>query len=258
MLGHRSNDVTNTAPGRRRVLAIDDEADILELLRHSLTEAGYDVRTAETGADGLREVETFAPDVVLLDLMLPDLSGIEVCRRIRAANTDPRPALIVLSAKADEIDRVVAFEIGADDYVVKPFSMRELLLRVRARLQSQIPAASQSGHGSKRDEGLLKIAIGPMRLDLEGHRLTVNGKDVPVTPIEMRLLAHFAQANGRVCTREDLLTHVWRYEAKSPSRTVDTYIKRLREKLGAAGQLIQTVRGMGYRLADPYDPADTR
>jgi two-component system phosphate regulon response regulator PhoB len=241
----------------RRVLVIEDEADIRDLLSYNLQSGGYQVKSVETGQLGLVAVDEFEPDVVLLDLMLPDVSGTEVCRRIRSRTETVQPAIIMLTAKGEEIDRVVGFEVGADDYVVKPFSVRELLLRVNAVLRgrSGVPTAV----GDRRSPPLApatktrrKYAVGPLKVDVDGHYVYVKQTEIHVSAIEMRLLVYLIEHRGRVRSREDLLEDVWGYKPGVSTRTVDTHVKRLRDKLGSAGALIETVRGTGYRLADSY------
>jgi two-component system phosphate regulon response regulator PhoB len=239
---------TATRAAKRRVLVVEDETDIRDLLAYNLRQEGYEVASAETGARGLEELGRFTPDLVVLDLMLPDISGIEVCKRIRNKEDRPQPVVIMLTAKGEEIDRVVGFEVGADDYVVKPFSVRELMLRIRARMQDagRAPGGAPTGAGPARPR---RISVGPLVIDADSHRVSVDEKEVPVSLLEMQLLLHLAQAQGTVCSRRDLLTHVWKYSPGVTSRTVDTHVKRLRDKLGAAGPLIRTIRGVGYRLA---------
>ncbi len=233
---------------KRRVLVVEDDQDLRDLVSYNLQAAGYDVRTAATGAQGLEQVETFSPDVLLLDLMLPDLSGLEICRRVRARSGAKQPVVMLVTAKADEIDRVVGFEIGADDYVVKPFSVRELLLRV----QVQIRARDGRTLGSSGDtEPRRRFIIANLEIDPDSHHVRIGEVEMPVSAIEMRLLVYLATREGLVCSRRDLLTHVWNYSPGVTSRTVDTYVKRLRDKMGAASVLIQTIRGHGYRLATP-------
>jgi two-component system, OmpR family, phosphate regulon response regulator PhoB len=241
----------------RRVLVIEDEEDIRDLLSYNLQSGGYQVKSVETGQLGLAAVDEFVPDVVLLDLMLPDVSGTEVCRRIRSRTDTSQPAIIMLTAKGEEIDRVVGFEVGADDYVVKPFSVRELLLRVNAVLRGRngiVPTV-----GEKRPalvppvaKSRRKYAVGPLKVDVDGHYVHVKQSEIHVSAIEMRLLVYLIEHRGRVRSREDLLEDVWGYKPGVSTRTVDTHVKRLRDKLGSAGSLIETVRGTGYRLADSF------
>jgi two-component system phosphate regulon response regulator PhoB len=230
---------------RRRVLIVEDETDIRDLLAYNLKQEGYEVATVETGGAALDEVNQFSPDLVVLDLMLPDISGVEVCRRIRGRDAAPQPAVIMLTAKGEEIDRVVGFEVGADDYVVKPFSVRELVLRVRARMQEVASRVS----GAPETDRPRRLTVGNITIDADTHRVSVDEREVAVSLLEMQLLLHLARAQGAVCSRRDLLTHVWKYSPGVTSRTVDTHVKRLRDKLGSAGHLIRTIRGVGYRLA---------
>jgi two-component system phosphate regulon response regulator PhoB len=223
-----------------RILVVDDEPDLLELARFNLDQAGFQVEVAETGEEGLERLRRSRPDLVILDLMLPGLSGEEVCRRLRA---DPGLAdlpVIMLTAKGEEVDRVVGFELGADDYVTKPFSPRELVLRVKAVLRRR--SEPQSG-GSVLERG-------PLRLDPERHRCLVEGGEVVLTAKEFQLLEALMRRPGRVMTRERLLDDVWGSDIAVTTRTIDTHLKRLREKLGAASDLIETVRGVGYRFAE--------
>ncbi|MCG5053597.1 MAG: response regulator transcription factor [Myxococcales bacterium] len=248
----------------RRVLVVEDEPDLRELLTYNLQTAGYEVRAAESGELGLELYESFEPHVILLDLMLTDLQGTEVCRRIRAQKREVQPAIIMLTAKGDEIDRVVGFEVGADDYVVKPFSMRELLLRVNAMFRgARLPTGSHPsvdgslpapvlGQGQGNEEGRVrrKLVVGTLEVDVDGHHAFVEGVEIHVSILEMRLLIYLMESRGRVRSREELLSDVWGYKPGVSTRTVDTHVKRLRDKLASAGKLIETVRGMGYRFAE--------
>lgn len=244
----------------RRVLVIEDESDIRDLLRYNLTSNGYQVETADTGQNGLAAFRSFTPDVVLLDLMLPDMLGTEICRRIRGNIDAAQPAIIMLTARGEEIDRVVGFEVGADDYVVKPFSVRELLLRVNAVLRGRGLGAAGVSDGERPNRkpvvGLQtprrKYVVGPLRVDVDGHHVFVEKGEIHVSAIEMRLLIYLIEHRGRARSREDLLEDVWGYKPGVSTRTVDTHVKRLRDKLGRAGDLIETVRGTGYRLADSH------
>lgn len=252
--------MVETRGSERRVLVIEDESDIRDLLSYNLASSGYQVKTADTGQHGLDAVASFTPDVVLLDLMLPDVPGTEICRRIRANTEHAQPAIIMLTARGEEIDRVVGFEVGADDYVVKPFSVRELLLRVNAVLRGRASPPS-AGVVARRPPVALsattpitrrKFTVGPLRVDVDGHYVFVKQSEIHVSAIEMRLLIYLIEHRGRVRSREDLLEDVWGYKPGVSTRTVDTHVKRLRDKLGSAGNLIETVRGTGYRLADSY------
>ena len=239
----------------RRVLVIEDEPDIRDLLNYNLQSSGYQVKTADTGQTGLAVFEAFTPDVVLLDLMLPDVPGTEICRRIRARTEGAQPAIIMLTAKGEEIDRVVGFEVGADDYVVKPFSVRELQLRVNAVLRGRagvMAGGARRAAASPSPTLRRKFTVGPLRVDVDGHYVFVKQSEIHVSAIEMRLLVYLIEHRGRVRSREDLLEDVWGYKPGVSTRTVDTHVKRLRDKLGSAGGLIETVRGTGYRLADSF------
>jgi two-component system phosphate regulon response regulator PhoB len=223
-----------------RILAIDDEPDLLELVRVGLTQAGYVVETAGTGNEALAALRRAPPDLILLDVMLPDLSGTELCSRIRADQRLAAVPIIMLTAKSEEIDRVVGLEVGADDYVTKPFSPRELALRVRAVLRRRAPSG----------ERVRVVEHGSLRVDPESHRASVSGREIVLTAKEFQLLLALMTRPGRVMTRERLLDEVWGSDITVTSRTIDTHLKRLREKLGEAGSLVETVRGVGYRFAE--------
>jgi two-component system phosphate regulon response regulator PhoB len=226
-----------------RILVIEDEQDLAELLEYNLKADGHQPDVARTGAAGVSRVKTFKPELVLLDLMLPDISGSEVCRLIRELPEQKRLPIIMVTARGEETDRVRGLELGADDYVVKPFSVKELLLRVKAVLRrgpEEAPPAVAEGVRS----------AGEIRLDPVRHEVTVGGSAVSLTALEFRLLKTFLERPGRVQTRETLLSDVWGIEADITTRTVDTHVKRLREKLGPAGDIIETIRGVGYKLGD--------
>jgi len=228
------------------ILIVDDEADLVATLDYNLRREGHETRSAATGREALAAAAASpAPDLVILDLMLPDISGTEVCRRLRAAEATRAIPVLMLTARGDEIDRVVGFEVGADDYVTKPFSVRELLLRVGAILRRAQPEASEPG----------AITFGRLRLDPDAHRAWVDGEEIALTALEFRLLRTFLGRRGRVQSRETLLSDVWGMSPEVTTRTVDTHVKRLREKLGPAGAYIETLRGVGYRFRDaPDDP----
>ncbi len=223
-----------------RILVVDDEPDLLELVRFNLSQAGFDVDTAETGREGLDRVQRARPQLMVLDVMLPDLSGTEVCRQIRSDPELRGMPILMLTARSEEVDRVVGFELGADDYVTKPFSPRELTLRVQAILRR---TRSDSAESPVLQHGLLV-------LDAERHRCAVHGDNVDLTAKEFGLLSTLMRKPGRVMSRERLLDEVWGSDVTVTARTIDTHLKRLREKLGAAGDLIETVRGVGYRFAE--------
>jgi two-component system phosphate regulon response regulator PhoB len=224
------------------VLIVDDERDLLSLLDFNLRQAGFETLLASTAEEALAHVRRRVPDLVVLDLMLPDLPGTEVCRRLKASDRTRHVPVVMLTAKGEEVDRVVGFELGADDYVVKPFSVRELVLRLQAVARRAGAAAPPA-----RDR------IGPIRLDPLAHRAWVGDEEIPLTALEFRLLATFMARAGRVQSREQLLSDVWEMSPDLETRTVDTHVKRLREKLGAARDLLETVRGVGYRLVDPAE-----
>ncbi len=220
------------------VLIVDDERDLTELLEFNLREAGFETRQALSGEEGLRLANERTPDVVLLDLMLPDLPGTEVCRRLKNAASTSRVPVLMLTARGEEPDRIKGFEVGADDYVVKPFSIRELVLRVRAVLR-------RANNG--KDPGP-SLTVGLLRLDPASHRSFIADEEVSLTALEFRLLQHLLKRPGRVASREQLLEEVWGVTSQLETRTIDTHVMRLREKLGPARNYIQTVRGVGYRL----------
>ena len=219
------------------VLVVEDEPDIRNLIVHHLESDGFRCRAAATGPDALTAVRATMPDLVILDLMLPGMSGLEVCRRSRA--TAARLPIIMLTAKADEVDRVVGLELGADDYIVKPFSPKELVARVRAVLRRAHPA-----------EDPRPLQGGGVALDHARRHVTVAGAEVMLTPKEFELLRTLMESTGRVLSREQLLTRVWGYARADEieSRTVDVHVRRLRAKLGAAGSRIATVKTIGYRF----------
>jgi phosphate regulon transcriptional regulator PhoB len=225
----------------RQVLVVEDEPDIRDLIVLHLAREGFRCRTAGSGPDALSEVRAARPDLVVLDLMLPGLGGLEVCRRLRAERGTASLPIIMLTAKADEVDRVVGLELGADDYVVKPFSPKELVARVRAVLRRARPAAAV---------GAPVLRVGSLRLDPDRHLVTVGERSLTLTPKEFDLLQSLMESAGRVLSREQLLARVWGYvhAEEIESRTVDVHVRRLRAKLGGEGRRIATVTGVGYRL----------
>ncbi len=224
-----------------KVVVIEDERDIRDVLDFNLRQAGHKVHLAATGQDGLKLVREKSADLVLLDLMLPDMSGTAVCKQLKQDPVTRDVQVMILTAKGEEIDRVIGFELGADDYVVKPFSVRELLLRVQAILRRNAPSS----------EGTVSLAqFGVLRIDRGAHRVWVADKEVELTALEFKLIVTLFDRKNRVQTREALLSDVWGIQAEITTRTVDTHVKRLREKLGPAGDYIETVRGVGYRFAD--------
>jgi two-component system phosphate regulon response regulator PhoB len=225
---------------KQRILVVDDEPDLLELVRVNLAQAGFEVETASKGREALECVRCSAPDLIVLDLMLPDIQGTDVCRELRTDPDFARLPIIMLTARADEVDRVVGFELGADDYVTKPFSPRELTLRVRAVLRRR----------SQKIDEEESIEHRSLRLDSERHRCFVENVEVDLTAKEFDLLKRLMRRPGRVLTRDQLLEEVWGHDVTVTSRTIDTHVKRLREKLGNAGAMIETVRGIGYRFCE--------
>jgi two-component system, OmpR family, phosphate regulon response regulator PhoB len=227
-----------------RILIVEDEKDLQEVLAYNLRQAGHTPVLAADGREALAAVESQVPDLVLLDLMLPDMSGTDVCRTLKNdPNTRDIPVVMV-TAKGEEIDRVVGFELGADDYVVKPYSVRELILRLGAILRRRAPTA----------DGAALTSFGRLRIDRDGHRVWVDGQEVALTALELRLLCTLYDRRGRVQSRAVLLDEVWRMSGEVNTRTVDTHVKRLRVKLQGAGSYLETVRGVGYRFA--ASPAD--
>jgi DNA-binding response OmpR family regulator len=223
-----------------RVLIVEDEPDIRDLLAFHLQREGYQVATCWTGADALRLVRAAPPDLVLLDLMLPGVDGLEVCRRLRQDPVTAALPVVIVTAKGEEMDRVLGLELGADDYIVKPFSPKEVVARVRAVLRRA------------RAPEIAATAVGRLVIDLGRHAVRVEGVLVALTPKEFDLLRALVEARGRVLSREFLLDRVWGYAAATEieSRTVDVHVRRLRVKLGEEGRRIVTVKGVGYRL-DP-------
>ena len=233
---------TVTSRMSSRILVVEDEIDLAELVAFNLTQAGYTVVTASTGASALAEIRRARPDLVVLDVMLPDITGLEVCRRLRREQGTERLPVLMLTAKGEEVDRVVGFEVGADDYVVKPFSPRELVLRVDAIMRRAIEPVDADARQT--------IHVGRLTIDVPAHRVSLDDEEIPLTALEFRLLMDLATRRGRVQSRDALLERVWGYAPGIETRTVDTHVKRLREKLGAASAYIETVRGVGYRIRD--------
>lgn len=223
-----------------RILVVEDEADLQQVLDYNLRQAKHDVLQALRGQDGMRLAREHHPDLVLLDIMLPDMPGTEVCKLLKADPQTRDIPVVMLTARGEEVDRVVGFELGADDYVVKPFSVRELLLRIHAILK----------RGQGEVETPPTIEFGTLRIDTSAHRVWVDGAELELTALEFRLLVTLYERRNRVQTRTRLLDDVWGIEAEITTRTVDTHVKRLREKLGSARDYIETVRGVGYRFVE--------
>ncbi len=228
-----------------RVLVIDDEAEIAALVAYQLTRDGYRVETASNGAEGLDALHRELPDLVVLDRMLPGVSGDEILRAIRADTTTRDVPVLVLTAKREQEDRIQGLELGADDYVTKPFSPRELVLRVEAILRRA------QGEGQAPSAGGRVLRAGDVKVDLSALRVTLDGEELKLTPTEFRLLKTLLECRGRTQTRRQLLEEAWKdaeVADRIQTRTVDMHVRRLRSKLGAAGDLIETVRGFGYRF----------
>jgi two-component system phosphate regulon response regulator PhoB len=229
-------------PVMQRLLVVEDESDIAELLSRVFSREGFEVGVAKDGLSALEAVRRDPPDLVVLDWMLPELSGIEVLKEMRARPETRMVPVILLTARREEIDRVLGLELGADDYVTKPFSSRELVLRIRGLLKRGQRKADPK-------EGPLRA--GPIEIHTSDHRAIVGGKTLSLTLTEFRLLEDLVRAKGRVRTRETLLSEVWGYDSEVLSRTVDTHVRRLRSKLREASDWLVTVRGVGYRIQDP-------
>jgi two-component system phosphate regulon response regulator PhoB len=230
-----------------RVLVVDDEEDIRRLVSFNLAEAGFEVETVDTGEAAMVAAGRSPPSVLVLDLMLPDVSGMEVCRRMRADPELADAAILMLTARGDEYDRVLGFEVGADDYVVKPFSVRELVMRVKGLA---VRARERKLARGARDEGK-RLSWKGLEIDPARHRVTIDGAELALRPLEYKLLAIFLEHAGKVYSRTDLLSEVWGISPETNTRTVDTHVRRLRERLGAYSEAIETVHGFGYRLRDP-------
>jgi two-component system, OmpR family, phosphate regulon response regulator PhoB len=230
----------STKKSPARILVVEDERDIAALIAYHLTKEGYRVRTAEAGHEALESVGAERPDLMLLDLMLPGFSGYEVLQEMKRQPELAQVPIVVLTARRDEADRVMGLELGADDYVTKPFSPRELVLRVKAVLRrAQSPAVAGGGR---------TLRGGPILVDLNALRASVDGDELDLTPTEYRLLVTLMERRGRVQSRQQLLETAWDIHARIETRTVDMHVQRLRSKLGAHGGLIETVRGFGYRF----------
>ena len=221
-----------------KVFIVEDEPDLRDTLKYNLENEGFSVKAYSNGEDFLSSVDKNKPNLVILDLMLPGISGLDVCRELRSNDDYDGIGIVMLTAKSEEIDRIVGFELGADDYVTKPFSVRELILRVKVLMKKR------TDNGA--NEQILEF--GPILMNLDAHEVSIDGKIVNLTALEFKLLKHLLKRKGRVQTRDQLLGDVWGYSSEVTTRTVDTHIKRLREKLGAPGDLIQTIRGVGYRF----------
>ena len=231
---------------KKKILVVDDEPDVTELVAYNLKAKGFHVETLNDATASIAKARNYHPDLIILDIMMPHLSGIQVCRIFRNDNKLARIPIIFLTAKAEPQDRIEGLESGADDYLSKPFSPKELTLRVESILRRVsapiLPTAA-------------KLQIGEISLDSDTHRVTVSGQLIDLTATEFKLLHLMMERQGRVQTREHLLLNVWNYSTEIETRTVDTHVRRLREKLGGEAGWVETIRGVGYRIADKKLPA---
>ena len=221
----------------KRILIVEDELDLRSTLEFKFKSEGYTVESVSKGKDALASLSRKKPDLILLDLMLPDMSGLDICKKVRNSPDDHDISIIMLTAKGEEVDRVLGFELGADDYVVKPFSVRELALRVSTVLKRK-----------EKQEETTKISLGDIEINLSTYRVFISSTEIQLTAKEFLLFKHLVQKNGRIQPREVLLEEVWGYNSSVTTRTVDTHVKRLRSKIGDIGTKIETVRGVGYRF----------
>ena len=227
-----------------KILVIEDEPDIRRNLEYNLSREGFSVSAAASISEANTLLATTDYNLILLDLMLPDGSGLDICKSIKANSDTESIPIIILTAKDDEVDKVVGFELGADDYVTKPFSVRELILRVKAVLK----------RGSKKKEIVEVVRkFGDLKIDVDSHEVHVDDTKINLTALEFRLLRQLVDTRGRVQSRDQLLSDVWEYSAEVTTRTVDTHVKRLREKLGPMGKYVHTIRGVGYKFARSPD-----
>jgi two-component system phosphate regulon response regulator PhoB len=226
---------------KAKILVVDDEPEAVELVEFNLKQAGFEVLTAADGADALKKAHSALPSLVVLDLMLPEIDGLEVCKMLRRDPATATIPIVMVTARAAEIDRVLGLELGADDYITKPFSPRELVLRVKRILLR--------GRGPEEEEPS-RFKFGDLLIDEPRHLVSWKGKQVELTATEFKLLTVLAQRRGRVQSREQLLRDVWEYNSLIDTRTVDTHMRRLREKLGMASKYLDTVRGVGYRFVE--------
>ena len=224
----------------KKILIIEDEPDIRKTLEYNISREGYKVVCASSLSEGKEHINSSDFSLILLDLMLPDGSGLDLCREIKSDKDKSSTPIIILTAKDDEVDKVVGFELGADDYVTKPFSVRELILRIKAVLK----------RGAEKKETLeVQRQFGELIMDIDSHEVFVNNEQIILTALEFRLLRQLVDRRGRVQSRDQLLSDVWGYSSEVTTRTVDTHIKRLREKLGTMGKYVQTIRGVGYKFS---------
>ena len=225
---------------KSKILVVDDEPEAVELVEFNLKQAGYTVTTAADGAEALKKARSQSPDLIVLDVMLPEMDGFEICKTLRLDPATARLPILMLTAKAAEIDRVLGLELGAEDYLTKPFSPRELLLRIKKIL----------ARGQIEERPSDQMRFGDLLIDLPRHLATWKSKPIELTATEFKLLTILAQRAGRVQSRDQLLRDVWEYDSLIDTRTVDTHMRRLREKLGPASKHLDTVRGVGYRFVE--------
>lgn len=229
---------------KQKILIVEDEKDIRDLLAINLQRAGFETVFARDGQEAFRKIQEFRPDLILLDLMLPEFDGKELTKILKSREDTKQIPIIMVTAKAEEVDRIVGFELGADDYVSKPFSPRELVLRVEAVLKR----SKKRQEISQAPEPLPPLRAGELHIDEANFEVRLKGKPLELTKTEFFLLAELLKAKGRLLTRDHLLEKVWGFESYGDSRTIDTHLSRLRQKLGKLGERIETVRGMGYRF----------
>jgi len=230
------------------ILVIEDEPDINKTISYNLLTEGFEPISAYNLLEADDWIQSNSPDLILLDLMLPDGSGLDFCKRIKSKDKFNNIPIIILTAKDDEVDKVVGFELGADDYVTKPFSVRELILRIKAILKRK----TITSHSENVDLNESK-EFGKLKIDADSHEVFIDNNEVILTALEFKLLKHLVDRRGRVQTRDQLLSDVWGYSAQITTRTVDTHVKRLREKLGIMGKHVETIRGVGYRFSRTPD-----
>ncbi|HTU99015.1 MAG TPA: response regulator transcription factor [Luteitalea sp.] len=231
----------------KRILVVEDDADIAELLRHYLERSGYGVDVLGTGTDAVSRVRETQPDLVILDRMLPGLDGLEICRLLRVQPSTADVPVMMLTARAEESDRIVGLELGADDYITKPFSAKEVVARVQALLRRSARNSPAAAASTSPPTGKV-LEYGEIRMDLDQHVVTAHGKDIRLTAKEFLLLQYFLEHRGRVLSRDLMLTDVWGYQYTGGSRTVDVHVRRLREKMPVLADAIETVKQFGYKL----------
>lgn len=225
-----------------RILIVEDDKNISKLIKYSLEKAGYDVTAVITGEQSFETLDRESIDLIILDVMLPKMDGFDVCKKIRSDSAWKGIPVIMLTAKGEEVDRIIGFELGADDYIVKPFSPRELVLRVKAILKRFQHKKIESSKDI--------LTIEDLTVDIPRHKVTIGKKEIFLTAMEFKLLVILMQKSGRVQSREQLLDDVWDIQADITTRTVDTHVKRLRQKLGPCGKYIHTIRGYGYKFEE--------